>query len=94
MKITFQNIDDEEIDESMQDRLKLKLHKMGAKFNWIKEGTVYFKVEKNDDNKDKVVELLLKIPGHDIYAQAQEETFIDAIKESLEGVRKQLEMHK
>lgn len=82
------------VDEQFQKRLKEKLLRIGAKYDWIKEGFAYLKIEKNSQSRNKVVELFLHIMGSDIYVKTQEETFDLAVKKAIESIRRQLKKHK
>lgn len=93
MKVTIQCIHCE-VDARIQERIQEKLYKMGVIYSWITEGTLYFKMEENSKDKNKVVELLLTVPGPDVYAKGQEETFELAAKKAIEGIRHQLKKHK
>ncbi len=93
MEITFQCLHCA-ADERFQDNLSEKLYKLGKKYDWIEDATVYLKTENNQHNREKIVELLLHVTGPDVYAKAQEESFELAAKKALEGIRRQLRKHK
>ena len=89
MKIIIQSIHFE-AEKRVYDLVRKKLDKLGETYDWILNGTVFLKIDKNDKDKDKVVEIKLSVPGPYIYADAREESFDLAINSAIEGVRRQL----
>lgn len=93
MKVTVQCIHCE-VRNVFQERLKGMVNRLEDKYDWIIDGTIYFKEEKNDHKRSMVVEILLSIPGPDVFAKGQDESFELAANKAMAGIEHQLKKHK
>ncbi len=93
MKVTVKYIHSEE-DKNIEEKLRGKLYRLGAMYDWIKDGSVFFKMDKNDRKKDKVVELLISTYGSEIYTEGKAETFELAAKKAMSGIKHQINKNK
>jgi putative sigma-54 modulation protein len=52
------------------------------------------RLEKNESNENKIVEVKLNIPGNQLFAKEHAKTFEAAADEAVESLRRQLKKHK
>ena len=85
----------QQVDCVVPDKIKVlfvsKLLKLGIRYDWILSSTVFFKIEKEKQNRDKLIELILSVPGPDILVSSREETFQLAMNSVIKKTRKNLE---
>lgn len=60
----------------------------------VLEGRVFLKLDKSDTKENKICELKLVIPGQDLFASRQSNTFEEAVTQSIEAIRHQVERWK
>lgn len=89
MEIQIQSIHFD-ADKKLLDFVENKLNKLETFYDRIEGINVYLKLEKNDSKENKVVEVKLLVPGHDIFVKEHAKTFEEAIDISLEALKKQL----
>ncbi|WP_419801241.1 ribosome hibernation-promoting factor, HPF/YfiA family [Mucilaginibacter sp.] len=93
MKITVQAIHFT-ADSKLVDFIQKKANKLDQFFDQIISGEVYLKVEKVEDEANKISEIKLLIPGNQLFAKEKCKTFEEATDLAIESLRKQLEKHK
>lgn len=93
MKITVQAIHFT-ADNKLVDFIQKKANKLDQFFDQIVSGEVYLKLEKVEDEANKITEIKLIIPGNQLFAKEQCRTFEEATDLAIESLRKQLEKHK
>ena len=76
--------------EELMDTVKERVTKLEKFYNPIIGAEVYLKLLYDDQRENKKVELKLNIPGEDVYADHQSESFEASLQEAVEKVRKQL----
>lgn len=79
------------VDDDSRNYVEEQLLSLEAKYNWIREAIVYFKIENESHDKNKKVEILLRIPERDLFAEGYEDTFGKAINEAYQGLKNQLQ---
>jgi len=55
---------------------------------------VHLKLEKADDDENKICEIKLIVPGNDLFAERRSDTFEGAIAQVMEALEKQLRKEK
>ncbi|MDZ4843990.1 MAG: ribosome-associated translation inhibitor RaiA [Chitinophagales bacterium] len=68
--------------------------KVGALFRYSDEilaGEVSLKLDKSATRENKICEIRLVVPGNDLFAKRQCETFEGATKQTIEALQKQIE---
>ncbi|MGI4727095.1 MAG: ribosome hibernation-promoting factor, HPF/YfiA family [Janthinobacterium lividum] len=93
MKITVQAIHFT-ADSKLVDFIQKKADKLDQFFDQIISGEVYLKLEKVEDEANKITEIKLLIPGNQLFAKEKCKTFEEATDLAIESLRKQLEKHK
>ncbi|RYY07827.1 MAG: ribosome-associated translation inhibitor RaiA [Sphingobacteriaceae bacterium] len=93
MKITVQAIHFT-ADSKLVDFIQKKANKLDQFFDQIISAEVYLKLEKVEDEANKIAEIKLLIPGNQLFAKEKCKTFEEATDLAIESLRKQLEKHK
>ncbi|WP_299288723.1 ribosome-associated translation inhibitor RaiA [uncultured Mucilaginibacter sp.] len=93
MKITVQAIHFT-ADSKLVDFIQKKANKLDQFFDQIISGEVYLKLEKVEDEANKISEIKLLIPGNQLFAKEQCKTFEEATDLAIESLRKQIDKHK
>lgn len=93
MKVTVQAIHFT-ADSKLVDFIQKKADKLDQFYDQIISAEVYLKLEKVEDEANKISEIKLLIPGNQLFAKEKCKTFEEATDLALESLRKQLEKHK
>jgi putative sigma-54 modulation protein len=93
MKLQMQSIHFD-ADIKLLDFIQKKVDKLETFFDRIIDGEVFLKLDKNDSNENKIVEIKLNIPGKQLFAKEQAASFEAATDQAVEGLRRQLKKHK
>jgi len=81
-------------DVKLLDYIKKRANKLDTFYDRIIDGEVFMRVEKNDHNQNKSVELKVNIPGEQLFAQEQSRTFEAATDLAVESLKRQLKKYK
>jgi len=81
-------------DSKLVDFIQKKINKLDQFFDQIISGEVYLKLEKVEDEANKISEIKLLIPGNQLFAKEKCKTFEEATDLAIESLHKQLEKHK
>ena len=81
-------------DDKLLNFIQKKADKLDTYYDKIIDGEVSLKLEKNESNSNKIVELKLNLPGSSLFAKEQSSTFEAAADEAVEAIRRQLRKHK
>lgn len=81
-------------DQKLIDFIQKKADKLETYFDRIQDGEVYLRLDKNEKNANKIVEIKLNVPGKQFFAKHQTDSFEAAADEAIEGLRRQLKKHK
>lgn len=93
MKLHVQSIHCE-VEASFLEHLRLKLYKLAMSYDCVIETDVYLIEEHDSNGRDKLVELVLRIPEIDLFAQHKGFTFELAARDALHALKKQLDEYK
>jgi putative sigma-54 modulation protein len=93
MKIRVQSIHFT-ADVKLLDFIQKKVDKLDQFFDQIISGDVYLRLEKTEDEANKISEIKLAIPGNDLFSKEQCKTFEEATDKAVESLRRQLGKHK
>ena len=93
MKLQIQSIHFD-ADVKLTDFIQKKLDKLDTFHDHIIHGEVYLKLEKDSHQENKVVEVKLHIPGHDLFVKEKSRTFEAAVDEAVETLKVQLKKQK
>lgn len=93
MKINIQSVKFD-ADKKLLDFVKLKVGKL-LQFNDDLIGAdVILRLENVQDDANKITEILLNLPGNNLFAKKQGKTFEEATDEVVDALRKQLKKQK
>ncbi|MCE2708670.1 MAG: ribosome hibernation-promoting factor, HPF/YfiA family [Bacteroidota bacterium] len=81
-------------DQKLIDFIQKKADKLDTFYDRIIDGEVFMRLDKNEKNQNKLVEIMLNLPGKQLFAKHQDDTFEAAADEALEGLRSQLQKYK
>ncbi len=81
-------------DYKLIDFIQKKADKLETYFDRIQDGEVFMRLDKNENNANKIVEIKLNVPGKQFFAKHQTDSFEAAADEAIEGLRRQLKKHK
>ncbi len=81
-------------DNKLVDFIQKKADKLETFFDRIIDGEVFLRIEKNESNENKVIEIKLNIPGNQLFAKQNSSSFEAATDEAVESLRRQLKKHK
>lgn len=81
-------------DRKLIDFIQRKADKLDTYYDRIIDGEVFMRLDKNDNNHNKIVEVKLNVPGKQFFAKNQADSFEAAADESLEGLRRQIKKYK
>jgi putative sigma-54 modulation protein len=82
-------------DIKLVEFIKEKLHKLNQFHDSILSAEVFLRLEHDGENhENKLVEVRLAIPGHELFAKRQGKTFEEAAVNTTEALRSQVERTK
>lgn len=81
-------------DKKLVDFVNSKVSKLGKFAEDAVGAEVIMKVDKDNDRGNKVVTIILAVPGDELVADYRSTTFEEAVDESVEALKKQIEKHK
>ena len=76
------------------DFIKRKVDKLEAIYERIVDGEVFLKLENGEAIDNKIVEIKLNIPGNQLFAKEQSESFEAATDQAVDALRRQLRKYK
>ncbi len=79
--------------EALTEYTTKKLQKLSAKYGWVINAEVFFKIE-NNTPAEKICEIELSLPGPKLFAVSKEKNFEMAVKETISDLEKQLKKRK
>ena len=89
MQITFQAVHFT-ADQKLKDYISDKLQKLVKFYPKILQATVYLKLENSGQVKDKVIEVILNVPGHTLIATNTDKAFEASFDDALDNIKRQL----
>ncbi len=80
--------------ERLQDFTHEKLSKLEKKYDWVLRAEVYLKKQDGMEPKGFICNIKLSVPGPQIFAESNEESFEAAIAETVSDLERQLSKRK
>ncbi len=80
--------------QSLLDFVQQKVEKLELLTDRITESKVFLKLDKSDNRENKICEVMLLIPGNELFASAQCNSFEEAAVKATEALKHQLERWK
>lgn len=90
IKIDVQAVDIT-IPDELQTEIRTQLDRLLRHVSEINFADIYFNVEKNDRENNKLVSMRLGIPGNDVFAEDTGEHWLPLLKSVSEKLSRQLE---
>lgn len=81
-------------DRKLIDFIQKKADKLETFYDQIIDGEVFMRLDKNDNNSNKIVEIKMNVPGKQFFAKNQSDSFEAAADEAVEGLRRQIKKYK
>src|SRR5579875_2959215 len=93
MKITVQSIRFD-ADKKLLAFIEKKVNKLESFSDKIISGQVYLRVEKVEDEANKVTEVKIMLPGGQLFCKEKCKSFEEGVDKAVECLRKQIDKHK
>ena len=81
-------------DQKLIDFIQKKADKLDTFYDRIIDGEVFMRLDKNDNNENKIVEIKLNVPGKQFFAKEQSDSFEAAADEAVEALQRQIKKYK
>ena len=81
-------------DAKLLEFIQTKLNKLEQFYDKIIFADVFLKVQKTSEKQNKIVEILLSIPGGDIIIKKDAKTFEEGVDECVSSLERQLKKRK
>lgn len=81
-------------DQKLITFIQKKADKLDTYYDQIIDGEVFMRLDKNDKSENKIVEVKLNVPGKQLFAKNQSDSFEAAADEAIEGLRRQIKKYK
>ncbi len=75
----------------LTDFITEKVNKLSALYDKIESAEVTLKLENSAENGNRICEIRLAVPGNDLFAKKQHETFEEATTEVVDALHTQLQ---
>ncbi len=93
MKLHIQSIHFD-ADQKLIDYIQKKIDKLETFYDRIIDGEVFLRIDKDSHQENKVLEVKLNIPGHNLFVKERSRTFEAGADEAVEALKAQLKKHK
>jgi putative sigma-54 modulation protein len=81
-------------DKKLIDFIQRKTDKLDTFYGRIIDGEVTMRLNKDETQENKLVELKVRIPGQQLFSREQAKTFEAAADMAVDAMKKQLAKHK
>ncbi|MFO7823938.1 MULTISPECIES: ribosome hibernation-promoting factor, HPF/YfiA family [Cyclobacterium] len=81
-------------DQKLINFIQKKADKLDTYYDQIIDGEVFMRLDKNDRSENKIVEIKLNVPGKQLFAKSQNDSFEAAADDSIEALRRQIKKYK
>ena len=93
MQITVQSIHFD-ADLKLIEFVEEKTKKLGVFHPAIHKAEILLRFDKNADQENKITEIILKVPGKELFAKKQCKTFEEATDLAVDALKHQIEKNK
>ncbi|MBN1634374.1 MAG: HPF/RaiA family ribosome-associated protein [Ignavibacteria bacterium] len=83
-----------EKNNATENLVKDKLENLSERYDWLIRADVFFKEEKGTYGKGKICDIRLSCPGPRIFASSNEDSFENAVAETIRDLEVQLKKRK
>ncbi len=81
-------------DQKLNTFIVQKVKKLSLFFDHIIVSEVFLKIDSANKNDNKIVEIKLNLPGKELFAKKQKNSFEEATDEAVDALRRQIKRHK
>ncbi|GAB5416335.1 MAG: ribosome-associated translation inhibitor RaiA [Crocinitomicaceae bacterium] len=81
-------------DEKLVDFIQSKVKKLELMYDRIIASEIYLRLDKNEEQENKIAEVKLLLPGNELFAKKQCKSFEEAADLAVSALKKQVERHK
>jgi putative sigma-54 modulation protein len=81
-------------DRKLEELIQSKINKLAQFHDSIIGANVYLRLEKSQDLENKITEIKLDIPGTELFAKKQSNSFEKSTDSTVEALRRQLKKFK
>jgi putative sigma-54 modulation protein len=81
-------------DEKLKGFINTKVEKLNTFFDHIVTTDVILKVDKKESHDNKIVEIKMNVPGKELFAKKQSDSFEGATDDAIEALRRQVKKYK
>jgi putative sigma-54 modulation protein len=81
-------------DYKLIDFIQKKADKLDTYYDRVIDGEVFMRLDNHEKNANKIVEIKLNLPGKQIFAKNQSDSFEAAADDAVEGLRRQIKKFK
>lgn len=81
-------------DKKLIDFIHRRTDKLSQFFDQLIDGICYLRLEKVDNEENKITEFKFNIPGAQLFAKGQARTFEEATDLAIESLRRQINKYK
>lgn len=81
-------------DQKLLDFIQKKADKLETFYDRIIDGEVFLRLEKDNSQENKIVEIKINLPGNQLFAKEKSRTFEAATDLAIEALRRQIKKHK
>ena len=81
-------------DRKLEVFINDRVSRLSGIFDGVIASEVTLRLEKSDNQENKITEIRLVIPGNDLFARKQCKTFEEATDVAVEALKRQLNKHK
>jgi len=81
-------------DQKLEDFITEKIEKLTSNYDNVIGSDVTLKVNNNSNTVNKIAEIRISIPGNDLFAKKQSNSFEEATGSAIDALKKQLDKYK
>ena len=81
-------------DSKLEQFIEKKVGKLSGLYEGVIGSEITLKLDKAETKENKIAEIRVQLPGYDLYAKKQSNSFEEATDTAISALRKQLEKHK
>lgn len=93
MQITVQSIHFD-ADVKLIEFAEEKTKKLGVFHPAVHKAEIILRLDKNEDQENKIAEIILKVPGTELFAKKQCKSFEESIDLCVDALKRQIEKNK
>ena len=81
-------------DQKLIDFIQRRADKLTLFYDQLLDGICYLRLEKVEDEANKIAEFKINIPGNQLFAKGQAKSFEEAVDLAMESLRRQINKQK